>query len=89
MIDLRIQAAVLALGFAVAVASPALAQGRTYHPGHAARAQAVGGAMGAAAHRSEALRACNERANRYTQYTYGNMQSFVYRACMMGQGEAE
>lgn len=87
MIDLRTAAAALALGLTVAVASPA--QVRTYHPGHAARAQAVAGAMGAAAYRSQALRACNERANRYTEYTYGNMQSFVYRACMTGQGEAE
>jgi hypothetical protein len=87
MIDLRTPAAALALAFAVAAASPA--QARTVHPGHAARAQAIGGAIGAAAHRSEALRACNAQANRYVQYTYGNMQSSVYRACMTERGEAE
>jgi hypothetical protein len=91
MIDLRTPVVALAVALAVSAASPA--QARAYQPGHAARAQAgaqaISGGMGMAVHRDEALRACNAQANRYVQYTYGNMQSSVYRACMTAHGEAE
>jgi len=82
----------MALGLAVAAASPALAKERTRanHPGHAAQAQAIGGAIGDNGmnqHRTNALRTCNERANRLGQITYGVAQSFAYSSCMMEQGE--
>jgi hypothetical protein len=97
MINLRNAIAALALGLAVAAAaSPALAKERTYRntgqPGHAARAQAIGGEIGEngmSQQRINALRTCNERANRYLQHTYGNMQSYAYRACMTEHGEIE
>ena len=101
MIDLKNAAAALILGFAVAgaMASPTLAQTSreravrpAIHPGHAARAQAIPGdpgAIGMTQHRANAMRECNERANRYVQYTYGNMQSYAYRSCMMEHGEPD
>jgi hypothetical protein len=92
MINLKNATAALALGLAVAAASPALAKERTRttNPGYAARAQAIGGAPGEngmSQHRASALRKCNESANRYSQHTYGNMQSYAYWSCMMEQGE--
>ena len=91
MIKLKNAVAALALGLAVAAASPALAKERTRtNPGHGARAQSIGGAIGdngMSQHRASALRTCNERANRYSQHTFGNMQSYAYWSCMMEQGE--
>jgi hypothetical protein len=92
MIDFKNAAAALILGFVVAAAaSPASAKERTRaNAGHAARAQAIGGEIGdngMSRHRAGAIRACNERANRYSQYTYGNMQSYAYWSCMVEQGE--
>jgi hypothetical protein len=80
-------AAALVLGFAgIAPAAPA----RPVHPGHAAHAQAIGTAPdGISRHRADALRAGNDLANRYSQPTYGNMQSDTYRSCMMQHGESE
>jgi hypothetical protein len=91
-IDFRNAAAAALLGLAVAAAaSPALAKerGARNNPGHAARAQAVGpvGENGMSQHRANALRKCNESANRYSQHTYGNMQSYAYWSCMMQEGE--
>ena len=99
MIDLKNAAAALILGFAVAGAmvSPAPAQTSQEravraHPGYAARAQAFPGEAGAAGmtqHRANAMRECNTRANRYSQPTYGNMQSYAYWSCMMERGEPD
>ena len=91
MIKLKNAVAALALGLAVAAASPALAKERTRtNPGHDARAQSIGGAIGdngMSQHRASALRTCNERANRLGQITFGVAQSFAYSSCMMEQGE--
>jgi hypothetical protein len=99
MINLKSAAAALILGFAVAgaVASPAPAQTsqeRTLRPtvtqpGHPARAQAGGEFGGITQRRADAIRACSARANRYLQHTYGNMQSYAYRSCMMEHGEPD
>jgi hypothetical protein len=99
MINFRNAIAAVALGLALAAAaSPVLAKERAYRtgqPGHAARAQAIGGEIGEigesgmSRQRTNAIRTCNERANRYPQHTEGNMQSPAYRVCMMEHGEIE
>jgi hypothetical protein len=79
--------------FALALAaSPALAQPHaSIH--HAAQAQSIQaqsiGAGGMTRHRAQTLRACNDLANRYSQPTFGDMQSDMYRSCMAEHGESE
>ena len=78
-------AATLVLG--LATAAPAR---QPFHPGHAAHAQSLGVTPdGISRHRADALRACNDLANRYSQPTYGDMQSYEYRACMTQHGQSE
>lgn len=94
MINLKNAMAALALGVAVAAAaSPALAKDRARsNAGQDARAQAIRGEIGEngmSSRRANALRVCNERANRYLQHTYGNMQSYAYHACMIEHSEIE
>lgn len=39
--------------------------------------------------RAVAMHDCNVRASAYTQYTWGDWQLYVYRACMAEQGQIE
>ena len=39
--------------------------------------------------RAGAIHDCNGRASAYTQYTWGDWQLYVYRACMAEQGQIE
>lgn len=80
--------ATLVLGLATAAfATPAH---QPFHPGHAANAQSIGVMPdGISGHRADALRACNDLANRYSQPVYGNMQFDTYRSCMTQHGESE
>lgn len=92
MRNLKTAAAALILGFAAAgvLASPTMAQQTPTHPGHAAHAQATPGAIGPdgmTAHRANAIRECNERANKYSQTLYGDLQFFQYWSCMEQHGE--
>jgi hypothetical protein len=96
MINFTNITAALALGVALAVASPALAAQRTQHPGHAARAQAVPSQQAAPADvegmsgsRAKAIQDCMGTSGAYSQHGWGNTQSQVYRSCMAGHGEAE
>ena len=82
--------AALALGLAVA-ATPALAAQRIHHPGYAARAQAIPGDTGdgISVRRAAALRECNGKGDKFSQYAWGNFSSDEYRACMAEHGENE
>jgi hypothetical protein len=95
MINFRIVAAALAVGVVVAAAaSPALAASTkrtTAHPGHAARAQAIGGETGRAKvnDRESALRECSAKAEGMKQYTWGVQQGYMFRNCMAEHGQME
>ena len=90
----RITAA-LVLGVALAGASPALAAQRIHQPGYAARAQAVQseqaapGVEGVSGARAKAIQDCTETSGKFSQSTWGNTQSQLYRSCMAGRGETE
>jgi hypothetical protein len=86
------------LGLALTAAAAPAAMARTvHHSGYDAQAFAPGGpgapdgsgGVTISNHRAEALRTCNAAANRFVQYTWGEQQSDVYRACMTEHGEAE
>ena len=65
----------LAVGLAVtAFASPSFAQTRV---------------VDSSAARAAAIHACSEVAARYTEYTWGNMEIYQYRACMAEHGQKE
>ena len=65
----------LALGLAVtAFASPSFAQNS--------------GNVGSAA-RAAAIQVCSVMAGRYTEYTWGDMEIYVYRACMAQHRQKE
>ena len=92
MIDFRKVSTALALGLAVAAATPALAAPRAYHPGYNARAQAIPGDMSGdvmSGNRAAALRECNAKAEPLKQYTWGDQQLEVYRSCMAEHGQVE
>jgi hypothetical protein len=92
MIGFNKAALALALGLATALsASPVLAKSRAEPPGYAARAQASGADLGGLAtnNRASALRDCNEKAASLRDYTWGDQQSDLYRACMAERGQAE
>ena len=75
MVIVNSRLAGLALGLAVAVfASPSFAQ-KSGNVGSAARAAAI--------------QACSAAAGRYTEYTWGDMEIYVYRACMAQHGQKE
>jgi hypothetical protein len=80
------------LGLAAAIAaSPASAKKRE-PAGYAARAEAIGADTGGLTtnnNRASALRDCNEKAAPLRDYTWGDQQSDVYRACMAQRGQAE
>ena len=77
MINFTNVTAALALGLALAAATPALAAQRSYHPGHAARAQAVPadqavpGAGGVSSARAKALQDCSGTSGGFTQHGWG------------------
>ena len=39
--------------------------------------------------RVEALRACNDQANKFAQYVWGVTQLQIYRTCMAARNQAE
>jgi hypothetical protein len=83
--------AVLALALTV-VSAPVLAQGRTGHAGYAARAQATDSVIvkdGVSNGRAQAVRACNDLAASFKEYTWGHAQSDLYRSCMAQRGQPE
>jgi hypothetical protein len=94
-------AAALAVGLVVAAAaSPSFAASTkrtTAHPGHAARAQAIGGESGRAGEtgrarvndRESALRECSGKAEGMKQYTWGVQQGYMFRSCMAEHGQVE
>jgi hypothetical protein len=66
--------AVLVLGLAVsALATPSLAQ----------RSEGISGA------RVQVLKDCTKKAGKMKQYTWGDTQIDMYRACMMQHGQEE
>jgi hypothetical protein len=86
----------------IAVTSPAIARSRAHHAGyhaHAqatagyhAHAQATGGDLGSdvmSVDRAADIRACNVKASRWSQYTWGVTQSHQYRGCMFERGQPE
>ena len=91
MINFTKVTAALVLGVALAGATPALAAQRIHHPGYAARAQAIPGDIGdgMSSKRATALRECNGKADKFSQYAWGNFSSDEYRACMAQHGEIE
>ena len=76
----------------IAVTSPAIAKSRVNHPGYHAHAQATEGNLrsgGINVDRAADIRACNAKANRWSQYTWGVIQSYQYRDCMYERGQPE
>ena len=91
MIDFKTTAIGFALAFALSGAvSPALAKDfaapRAPRAGFDARAEAIGEAV---SDRTEAIRACNQQADKLVEYSWGNESSDRYRACMAERGQAE
>jgi hypothetical protein len=92
MINFTKVTAALVLGVALAGATPALAAQRIHHPGYAARAQAIPSDIRdgeVSRQRAAALRECNGKADKFSQYAWGNFSSDEYRACMAQHGENE
>jgi hypothetical protein len=84
----------LAFGLALAAAAPAQARSGTAHRGYDARAQVIGadqaiGAGEVSELRAEVLRECNAIGNKAVQYTWGDTQSDLIRACMAQHGQGE
>ena len=77
----------LSLGLALAAATPALTKDRASRSGFGARAEALGGEV--AGQRASILRECNDESAGYKEYTWGEGQSDLYRACMAGHGQPE
>jgi hypothetical protein len=67
-------AAIAAVLVVTAVASPSFAPGSEPH-------------MSAA--RAAAIHECSVRAQKYAEYTWGNLEMYVYRACMAEHHQAE
>ena len=75
MVIVNTRLAGLALGLAVAAfASPSFAQGSRND---------------VSAARAAAIQACSVAAGRYTEYTWGDMEIYVYRACMAQHRQKE
>jgi hypothetical protein len=93
MNQLKIVTAVLTLGFAMAIATPVQAKSHApRHPGYHSQAQVIGvdtGAEGVSGDRAQALRECEAKAGRFTDYAWGNYQSYQLRACMAEHGQPE
>ncbi len=91
MANFRKLTAALAVTLAL-VSAPALAQSRTNHAGHAARAQAFESVIvqdGVSADRARALRACIDLAAPFKNYAWGNTEIEIYRSCMVQHGQPE
>jgi len=39
--------------------------------------------------RNKALRECNVRAQKYIEHTWGDVEIYTYRACMMERGQQQ
>jgi hypothetical protein len=84
-------AAMCAMIAVIVVASPAIAS-RAHHAGHHAHAQSTGGDLGSdvmSVDRAAAIRACNVKASRWSQYTWGVTELHQYRGCMFERGQPE
>ena len=74
-----------------------LAKERITPPGYTARAQAIPGQAipgdirngEVSRHRATALRECNGKADKFSQYAWGNFSFDEYRACMAQHDENE
>ena len=94
IVNFRNFTAALAVALTV-ISAPALAQSRASHVGHAARAahaQAIEGVIspdGVSPERAQALRACNDLAAPFKNYTWGSTQGDLYRSCMAQRGQQE
>ena len=95
MFNLRNITTALALGLALAAATPSLAAERSHHPGHAARAQAVSteqaipGGLEVNRARAKAIQDCQAVSGRFAQHSWGNAEILLYRSCMAEHGQAE
>jgi hypothetical protein len=75
MVTVNSRLAALALGLAVtAFASPSFAQRGQEH---------------ISAPRAAAIHTCSVRAEQYTEHTWGDVELYVYRACMAERGRRE
>jgi hypothetical protein len=68
---------IAAFTLAILVGSPALVQ----------LANAAPPPMDAA--REKAIHECNLKARKYIEHTWGDMEIYTYRSCMMEQGQQE
>ena len=93
MINLSNITAGLVLGLIVTSAAPSFAASGSAESGREARAQAIEqGSNGdglVSPKRAHALRYCNEKSGKLTDYTWGVTEIETYRSCMAGQGEIE
>jgi hypothetical protein len=91
MINSRKFTAALAVALAVA-STPALAKSRASHVGGLILQQSIEGVVspdGVSPDRAQALRACNEVAAPFKNYSWGNTPSNLYRSCMTQHGQPE
>ena len=91
MINSRKFTAALAVALAV-VSVPALAKSRASHVGRLVLEQSIEGATapdGVSPERARALRACNELAAPFKNYSWGNTADDLYRSCMTQHGQPE
>ena len=89
MIDFNKTTAALALGLVLTVgATPALAKKQVAPPGYAAQARAMGDLPLSVA-RAAAIHECNEKVAALKDYTWGVIETDVYRACMAQHGQPE
>ena len=91
MINSRKFTAAIAVALAV-VSAPALAKSRASHVGHLVLQQSIEGVTapdGVSPDRARALRACNEFAAPFKNYTWGHTQDDLYRSCMARHGQPE
>ena len=92
MTTIRTLTAALTLGVAATCFAPQAFARPHAISGFEANAQAIGpelAARAAAAQRGAIIRACNEAAAPFREYTWGNEQSDRYRACMAEHGQTE
>ena len=76
----------------ITITAPAIARSRAHQAGHHAHAQATGDDFRSSVmsvDRAADIRACNVKANRWSQYTWGVTQSQQYRVCMYERGQPE
>ena len=88
MIRPKISTLLIALGVALAAASPTLAR-NSAPSGYDAWAQAPAAAGELSPHRAQAVHECNAASAKTLNYVWGNMESNQLRACMASHGEVE